>query len=162
MEGAAIYRQGMAHEVWVTQGVPSEEDVATAALGIDKPANHTYSVTVLQRSGVSAEDIRVLAEPVDNTADEVRVIAAEARANQAERVILITSKYHSRRVRVLWNSLVGDHPQAIVRYAPFDPFEPEHWWRTTTDAMAVSREWFGLLNAWAGFPVSSSRAHSSN
>lgn len=89
-------------------------------------------------------------------------VKAEARSAHAERVILITSKAHSRRVRVLWNTLVGAHPQAIVRYAPLDPFEPEHWWRTSRDAIAVSREWFGLLNAWAGFPVASVRAHSPN
>lgn len=121
MEAAVVYQQGLAREVWVTQGVPTEEDIATAALGIDRPADHTYSVKVLQHAGVPNEAIRVL-----------------------------------------WNSLVGAHPQAIVRYTPRDPFEPEHWWQTTTDAMAVSREWFGLLNAWAGFPVPSARAHSPN
>ena len=28
--------------------------------------------------------------------------------------------------------------------------------------MAVSREWFGLLNAWAGFPMASARGQPSN
>ena len=59
---------------------------------------------------------------------------AEARSAHADRVILITSRYHSRRVRVLWNSLVGDYPQAIVRYTPRDPYDPEHWWWAATSA----------------------------
>ena len=34
-----------------------------------------------------------------------------------------------------------------------DPFDSAQWWRNSTDAQTVSREWFGMLNAWVGFPV---------
>jgi hypothetical protein len=37
------------------------------------------------------------------------------------------------------------------------PRDIRHWWRHTGDAMAVSREIFGIANAWAGFPVKSER-----
>lgn len=69
----------------------------------------------------------------------------------------MTSKFHSRRVRTLWDSLVPRPPDAVVRYASGDPFDTQRWWRTTGDAVAVAREWFGLLNAWLGFPVKSIR-----
>ena len=92
-----------------------------------------------------------------NTAEEVRTVARELKARGAERVILITSKFHARRVKVIWQALLGNYPEAIVRYTPDDPFEADRWWSNTADAMAVSREWFGLLNAWAGFPVKSER-----
>ena len=61
------------------------------------------------------------------------------------------------RAAEIHGSLVGRRPEAIVRYASDDPFEPARWWRNTADALSVSREWFGLLNAWAGFPVTSER-----
>ena len=54
-------------------------------------------------------------------------------------------------------ALVGAKPEAQVRYAREDPFEPARWWRNTGDAMAVTREVFGLLNAKVGFPVKSER-----
>ena len=120
------------------------------------------SVEVLKRLAVRASAIRVLRDRHVNTADEIRTIERELRAAGANRVILVTSKYHSRRVRAFWRALVGSEPNAIVRYAWGNPFEPEHWWRTTTDTMAVSRGWFGLLNAWAGFPMASARGQESN
>ena len=46
-------------------------------------------------------------------------------------------------------------PEAVIRFAPDEAFDADHWWRDTADAWSVSREWFGLLNAWAGFPVKS-------
>lgn len=156
MEAAAIYKQGYAHEIWLTQGGVFEEDRVLAQLGIERIPEHVYSRQVLERLGVPAGAIRILEERNVNTADEVRAIARQLTAE--DRVILITSKYHARRVKVIWRALIGDHPRgAIVRYTAGDPFEPARWWRNTGDAMAVSREWFGLLNAWAGFPVKSER-----
>ena len=72
-------------------------------------------------------------------------------------MIIVTSKYHTRRVKILWNSLVGTRPELVVRYAPDDDFDATRWYRTSADMRAVWREWFGLLNFWAGFPVSSER-----
>ena len=69
----------------------------------------------------------------------------------------MTSKSHTRRVKVLWRQLVGSRPEALVRYATADRFDAAHWWRNSTDAQAVTREWFGMLNAWVGFPVGATR-----
>jgi len=157
MEAAAIYRQGWAREVWLTEGGQFDEDVALAKLGIDRAAEYTYSRRVLERLGVPVGAIRVLSGANQNTADEVRTIARELTASGGHRVIIITSKYHTRRVRVLWRVLAGPGAEAIVRYTPDDPFDPRHWWRNTSDAQTVSHEWFGLLNAWAGFPMKSGR-----
>jgi uncharacterized SAM-binding protein YcdF (DUF218 family) len=157
MEAAALYRQGWTREVWLTQGGVYEEDLALARLGIDKPPEYAYSREVLEHLGVPDQAIRLIDGQTQNTADEIRAIARELKTRGGDRVILITSKYHARRVKVIWRALVGNRPEAIVRYTPDDPFEPERWWRNTEDAMSVSREWFGLLNAWSGFPVKSER-----
>jgi hypothetical protein len=56
-------------------------------------------------------------------------------------------------VRLLWRRLAPGQSQAIVRATAGDPFDPRHWWRTTSDALDVVREVLGLLNAWAGLPL---------
>lgn len=155
MEAASIYRRGLAREVWLTEGGVFPEDLALERLGIDKPPEHFYSRQVLERLGVPEESIHLIAGHNVNTADEVRTVAREAKARGGNRVILITSKYHTRRVKVLWRKLIGDKPEAIVRYTADDPFQPDGWWRNAFDASAVAHEWFGLLNAWAGFPIKS-------
>lgn len=157
LEAGAIYKQGWAREVWLTQGGVFEEDLALARLGIERTPEHVYSRQVLERIGVPEAAIRLLPERDVNTADEVSAVARELKAAGGDRVILITSKYHARRVKVIWHALVGDRPEAIVRYTPDDPFVPSRWWRNAADAMSVTHEWFGLLNAWAGFPVKSER-----
>ena len=112
---------------------------------------------MLEHFDVPHDAIRVLPGPNQNTADEVRTIARALETEGGNRVIVITSRYHTRRVRVLWHALVGRDAEAIVRYTPDDPFDPARWWRNTEDAQLVSHEWFGLLNAWARFPLRSGR-----
>ena len=112
---------------------------------------------MLERLGVPAASIRELPGSTQSSADEVRLVGRELQQAGGDRVIFVTSKYHTRRVKALWRALAGTRADAIVRFAPDDPFEPNRWWRTTGDAMAVSREWFGILNARLGFPVKSNR-----
>jgi uncharacterized SAM-binding protein YcdF (DUF218 family) len=155
MEAARVYQQGWTREVWVTQGADHEDQIALSRMGIERPVDADYSLLVLDHLGVPRNAVRVLPARADSTAGEIRLVADELRRTGGERVILVTSKYHARRVRALWRMLVGTRPEAVVRYTPDDPFDPHRWWKTTRDAMAVSREWFGLLNAWIGFPLRS-------
>jgi uncharacterized SAM-binding protein YcdF (DUF218 family) len=157
MEGAALYREGWAPEVWLTRQERALTETALARLGIEIVREHEFSRQVLVRSGVPDSAVRLLDGGVVNTVDEMRVIARELERIGAERVIIVTSRFHTRRVRATWRALVGDSPVAVVRPARDDQYDPEAWWRSTRDVLAVSREVFALVNVWAGFPVQPDR-----
>ena len=158
MEAASIYREGLAPEVWLTREVVGPEDQALDRLGVRVVRGDAYNRAVLERLGVKPEAIRVLAAGVWNTVDEVRLIAGELGRAAGDRVIIVTSKTHSRRVRATWTAIVGASPKAIIRYAREEPYDARGWWRNTRDALDVSREVFGLMNVWAGFPVRPDRS----
>jgi len=154
-EAARLYKAAYAPQVWLTRAnepAASLQEMYIAYLGED-----FFNSRVLMHEGVPANAIRALEPPIDNTADEVRAIAAELEQEKGAAVIIVTSKAHTRRVRTLWRELAGGKGRAIVRAAPTDPFAPEHWWRATGDALDVMREVLGLLNAWAGLPLHPSR-----
>ncbi len=154
MEAASLYEQGWAPEVWLIRGSSSPaEEQALGNLGMRIDREESINREVLARARVPPGAICVLNGAVKNTADEVRLIAHELAQRGRDRVIIVTSKAHSRRVRATWRALVGDSPSAIVRYAAKDPYSPSRWWRNTHEALVVSREIFGLMNVWAGFPV---------
>lgn len=153
MEAATIYRQGWAPEVWMLRAESPSEELALTRLHVSVTPEDVYNREVLERSGVPPTAIRLLGQRVLNTKGELRAVAQELRLVGGYRVIIVTSKPHSRRVRTIWRAIVGPSPKAIVRYATEDPFDPDHWWQRTGDALAVSREVLGLLNVWAGFPV---------
>lgn len=152
MEAASLYRDGWVREVWLLPTEASAEAAALVRLGIRVPTGETYNRAVLDRLGVPQRAVRTLEGMVRNTRDEVRTIDRELRRQGGRRVIVVTSKPHTRRVRATWRAIAPDL-DARVRYPSDDPFEPDGWWRRTGDALAVSREVFGLLNVWTGFVV---------
>ena len=156
MEAAAIYHEGWAPEVWVTRS-DSLEGRASERLEIDHVPEHGYSRRVLEKLGVPPGAIRVLEPAVLNTTDEVRVAIKNLRAIKGRRAILVTSRYHTRRVKVTWEALADPEQEAVVRYTGDDPYNAERWWYNSRDALAVTREVGGILNAWGGFPLDTAR-----
>jgi uncharacterized SAM-binding protein YcdF (DUF218 family) len=157
IEASRIYQGNYAAQVWVSQPVspaPQLEAMHIAFIGED-----FYNQKVLMARGVPADAIRILMDPSANTEQEVDEIARDCRRDDAHVVIIVTSKPHTRRVRLIWNRRVGDDPRAIVRYVSDDPFDPTHWWRSTSDALDVVREVLGIANALAGFPLHPAEQH---
>jgi uncharacterized SAM-binding protein YcdF (DUF218 family) len=157
IEAGRLYQGGWGREVWITKGSENEADRLMQRLGIPTIAEHEYSRSVLLKLGVPEAAIRVVPDPVENTVSEVRAILRFAAQSQASGfsgpLLLVTSKAHSRRVRVIWNVVDHGNYTAIVRYAASDPFDPRHWWATTTDTTSTFREVFAILNAWLRFPI---------
>ena len=155
IEAAKLYREGYAPEVWLTHSTEPAETLQE--MGIPFAGEDHYDTLVLIHEGVPAEAIHVLEPPIVNTADEIKVAASALARAKGEAVILVTTKVHTRRVRLLWRRLASGQGQAIVRAASGDPFDPGHWWRNTRDALDVVREVLGVLNAWAGLPLHPAR-----
>lgn len=150
-EAARLYNAAYAPQIWLTRNIEpaaSLQEMHIAFLGED-----FYNSRVLMHEGVPSNAIQVLEPATDNTADEIRAIAEELEREKGSAVIIVTTKVHTRRVHMLWKELSGGRGRVIVRAASTDTFDPQHWWRTTRDALDVVRETLGVLNAWAGLPL---------
>lgn len=151
LAAAKLYGAGEAREVWLT--APAEPRAAMEELKLPYAGEEEYSRMVLISKGVPPAAIRILKNKIGNTEDELRDVAAEINTAPGVPVIVVTSKAHTRRVRALWNRVGDPRGKLVVRAAADDSFDPEHWWRTTNDALIVVREYLGLLNVWAGLPL---------
>jgi len=151
IEAVKLYRDGYAPEIWLTHS--TEPGKTLEGIGVPFSGEEYYNKLFLIHEGIPPEAIHVLEPPIVNTADEIKAAAAALTRGKGQAVILVTTKVHTRRIRLLWKRLATDQGRAIVRSASADPFDPRHWWRTTSGALDVLREALGLLNAWAGLPL---------
>jgi uncharacterized SAM-binding protein YcdF (DUF218 family) len=151
VEAARVYKAGYADQVWISPPVSPVNDLK--AMNISYLGEDFYNEKVLIAQGVPPDAIHILERPDANTEAEVRQTAEDLRNMDFHSVIIVTSKPHTRRVRTIWRKLVGFEPRMIVHFSPEDPYDGSHWWRHTRDALDVTRETLGLLNAWAGFPL---------
>jgi uncharacterized SAM-binding protein YcdF (DUF218 family) len=151
LEAAKLYRAGYAPEIWLTHS--TEPGKSLQEMGVKYLGEEDYNREILIHEGVPPAAIHVLEPPILNTADEIVAIKFALNAAPVHTVIIVTSKPHMRRVHTLWRMLTHGEGRIIVRASSLDPFDPQHWWRNTTDALDVVREVLGLLNAWAGLPL---------
>jgi uncharacterized SAM-binding protein YcdF (DUF218 family) len=151
LEAAKVYKQGYAPQVWLTHS--TEPGATLAKLSVPYQGEDAYDKLILIHEGVPESAIRVLEPPIVNTADEMASIGQALSGANPRRVILVTSKVHTRRTQTLWKRLSAANGDAIVHGVSDDPFDAGHWWRNTSDALDVVREVLGLCNAWAGFPL---------
>jgi uncharacterized SAM-binding protein YcdF (DUF218 family) len=151
LEAARLYNQGYAPQIWLSYSV--EPGATLEKLSVPYAGEEFYDRLLLLHQGVPDSAIHILAPPIINTADEMRTFGQALRKENLHRIIIITSKVHTRRTAVLWKRLSAKDGEAIIRGAPGDGYDPARWWRSTGDALDVVREVLGLLNAWAGLPL---------
>ena len=150
LEAARLYNQGYAPQVWLSYS--TEPGATLEKFSVPYAGEEFYDRLLLLHQGVPDSAIHILAPPIVNTADEMRTFGQALRKENLHRIILVTSKVHTRRAGVLWKHLSAQDGEAIVRGASGDA-NLALWWRNTGDALDVVREVLGLLNAWAGLPL---------
>ncbi len=151
LEAARLYNHGYAPQVWLSYCV--EPAATLEKYGVPYAGEETYNRLILQQQGVPESAIHLLDPPIVDTADEMRTFGAALRNLSDRRIILVTSKVHTRRTAALWRLLSSKDGIAIVHGVSDDEFKPGRWWENTREALDVVREVLGLLNTWAGLPL---------
>ena len=151
LEAARLYNQGYAPQIWLSYSV--EPGATLEKFSVPYAGEDFYDRLLLLHQGVPDSAIHIIAPPIVNTADEMRTFGQALHKENLHRIILVTSKVHTRRAGVLWKRLSAKDGEAIIRGASGDGDDLAHWWRNTGDALDVVREVLGLLNAWAGLPL---------
>jgi len=151
LEAARLYKQGYAPQVWLSYSL--EPGATLKKYSVPYSGEETYDRLLLLHQGVPEAAIHVLEPPIVNTADEVRTFGLALKKDHLQRIILVTSRVHTRRTAALWRLLSANDGQAIVRGVSDDAFDASHWWRSTGDALDVVREVLGLFNTWARLPL---------
>lgn len=152
MEAARLYHAGWAPLLVVVRGLRREEQKALRELGVAVSEGWEVSREVLIRQGVPPSAILVPKEEAAGTLEELQAVVRVLRPRNAP-VILVTSKFHTRRTRLTWHYVTEGLSRGIVRAASQDPFDPSRWWRERRFILSVVREYLGLINYYAGFPV---------
>ena len=145
MAAADLYRQGMAPTVLVSPGnLSSEWKRAVSELGVDLPDDAEMNRRVLIRLGVPAAAIQRI-EEADGTIGEAIEILSLARRTGIRSILVVTSKYHTRRTRQIFRWIMGDTVSVKVIGSSYDSFNPALWWKTRSDMRSVMFEYQKLL-----------------
>ncbi len=153
MEAAALYREGLAPEIWLAPEGWRKRNHTVAKS--EHPGEHEVNRAWLIGLGVPERVIRTLDGAVWDTHDEVALATGEMARTGIKTIIITTSQYHTRRVRLLWSRLARPGQKLVVRATWGNGFQAGVWWMRTSDILSVAREVMGMVNVWLGSPVRS-------
>jgi len=83
----------------------------------------------------------------ENTREEAAAVSDFLKAHGWKRVLVVTSNYHTRRARYIWERSVAAGTQLRVIAAHDSDYDPSSWWRTRSGLKMFARELVGLVVA---------------
>jgi uncharacterized SAM-binding protein YcdF (DUF218 family) len=141
LEAADLFRDGYAPRIVVTRAVVEQATFQLERRGVRIASEHDLNTEVLLKVGVPRAALIAPAFVHDNTAEEARTLRELALQHGWRRVLLVTSKYHVRRVRLAAHrALRGTDVEVLVRGSRYDPSTPDRWWTRRNDLRWLATE----------------------
>lgn len=150
MQAAALHRQGLAGRVVINGNRKTEVHRDLEAQGYAPPsAWYEDGISVLEFLGVERSNIvPVSAEDAYDTVSEARIVGGVLAKSDIRRLIITTSKFHTRRSLAIWSYLHDQRFELQVIPAENDPFEVDGWWHYGRQIKQVLAEYGAWLYFW--------------
>ncbi len=134
--GAQLFREGKA-PVIVASGRRLRPNAGIAEL-----MEHD-----LVERGVPREKIVRFSHDGDSTLEEAQSLVRIVKERKWRSVIVVTSNFHTRRVRYIFQHVFPQGMDVRVASARDGDFDPEHWWEKRKSIKELTREFAGMVVA---------------
>jgi uncharacterized SAM-binding protein YcdF (DUF218 family) len=141
LESVDLYREHLGKSIVLSPGRTEKAEIELRARGIRLPTGAEIARDAMVQLGIPPGAVQLMPGSLDNTAHEAEACHAFARNAGWQRVIVVTSPYHTRRTgfafrREFRNSSIG----VLIRASRHDASDPARWWRHRADIRFVTSE----------------------
>ena len=85
---------------------------------------------ILSMFGVPRDKVVCISvEDAYDTVSEAEIVGKEILEKGFKKIILVTSKSHTRRAHFIWSKMYGDKLFICSASAKTDPYDPRAWWK---------------------------------
>jgi uncharacterized SAM-binding protein YcdF (DUF218 family) len=149
LEGADLYKGGWAPRILLSRQQRDGGEIELSARGIAYPTEADLQRSILGSLGVPLDAIDILEDEQVSTSAEGRALVERAVERHWKRIIVVTSKMHTRRARLaLRRQLSPRGIEPVVRGSRYDSMDPDHWWREREDLRFTLFEYQRLALYW--------------
>jgi uncharacterized SAM-binding protein YcdF (DUF218 family) len=150
LEAIDLYKAGMAPRICLFREIADDGERELIKRGVPFLRAVDVQIDAMERLGVPRHVITILDE-ADSTADEATHLSALVTKDHMSRVIIVTSKQHTRRARlVMRRRLASTGVTVMVHPTSYDKAEVDHWWRERATLRFTLFESQRLLAYWIG------------
>lgn len=150
IEAADLYRNGFAKRVLINGNRKNDALRSLEERGFNRCCPwYEDSLRILSMLGVPREKvIYVSIEDAYDTMTEAAAVGRVLIEKQYGKIIITTSKYHSRRAHFIWTRMFGDQWSLYTVAAKTDPYDPGGWWREGRQIRWVMAEYGAWIFYW--------------
>ena len=150
IEAAEIYRQGLVHKVVINGNRKTDTLRKLEANGFTRCCPwYADTVRILAIGSVPQEDIIwISAEDAYDTVSEAEAVGRELMRHQLTKIIITTSKSHTRRARFIWKSMYENQLTVSMVSAKSDPYDANKWWKDGRQIRWVLAEYGAWFYYW--------------
>ena len=150
MEAVELYKEGWAPRIYLFRQVADWGEALLAERNVPFTREVDLQIEVMVRLGAPREAIGIL-DQANSTAEESDDVLALATREKFSRVIVVTSKQHTRRARLVMNRRMNPAGvRVIVRPTRFDRSDVDRWWTNRSTVRFTLFETQRLLGYWIG------------
>ena len=150
LEAVELYKAGWAPRIALMRQVSDYGEVHLMQQGIPYPREVDAQVDVMVRLGVPQSAITIFNE-ANSTAEEADTLYEAATANHWSSVIIVTSKQHTRRARLVMTRRTAPIGMTVVtRYSRYDQADTDRWWTNRSVLRFTLFETQRLFGYWIG------------
>ena len=138
-----LYKQGLAPGIVIARS----ENLPAVDLGLI-PNDTDIAIGVMEKLGVPHEKIIVLpvSGGVTSTFDEAIALRQYIETNNIHTVILVTSAFHTRRAKWIFDRELSGLPVTLEMAAvPHYGFNATNWWRSESGLITLNNEYIKLV-----------------
>ena len=146
LEAVDLYQAHLAPRIILTREQPLPGLAALRARGATLPEHHEQNISIAEQLGVPADAIAVMPTATTSTLAETRALVAYLQEQGVHSILLVTSKAHARRARLIFRTLAGADLRIAICPSRYDPFSAEQWWQERAFVRRVVIEYGKLLN----------------
>ena len=150
IEAARLYDKGLVKKVVIDGDRKSEALKQLETRGFVEPCRWSVNyVAALEFLKVKERDIVVIDAPdAFDTVSEARITGTFLVKHGLTRLIITTSKFHTRRAAYIWRHSLPGKFNIQVAAAADDPFDPKGWWKKGPQIRQLLAEYGGWLYYW--------------
>ena len=147
LAAADYYNQGLAPKIFLSRGGLEQSSLLKGLTGLDLSDTGYWALTrdIMVAKGVPKSAVVMDTQFVDSTLAEANRFAEYLKAAPIKKMILVTSRYHSRRAYQTFSHVLGPDVKIISLPSKYDPFQPDAWWHDRASFKNVVLEYQKML-----------------
>ena len=148
VQGVELYQERLGERIVMVRSHDLNNYELAESLALNIPGLVDINRDIARQLGVPQEGIIILQERADSTREEALAVRQYLEANKLHSLLLVTSRFHSTRAKKTFEQVLGSDFRVISMPSPYDPYDPDNWWRERRQLRDVFLEYQKLLSLY--------------